>query len=283
MSGSRRQPGPLGPFVDGYRVWLLERGYTSSAVVRSLITLGHLGRWMDQVGFAVDELTDERVSAFLAEYRSSHGHLPGSSVWPLLEYLRANRAVPPEPPSTLTPVGQFVDEYREWLLDERGLALSTVRGSVRLARRFLTERARPDDPSGAYGITGTEVNGFLLGESARVSAGTAGCCTYWLRSLLRYLAVRGLADPGLADAVPRVARWREAMIPRFPTRPQIDQLLAACDRDTPTGARDYAALLLLARLGLRAIEVSRLQLDDLNWRAGRSPSTAKPIAATSYL
>ncbi len=148
MSGSRRKPGPLGPFVDGYRVWLLEHGYTSSAVVRSLITLGHLGRWMAGQAFAVDELTDERVSVFLAKYRGNHGHLPSSSVWPLLEYLRAEGAVPPEPPSRLTPVGQFVDEYREWLCDERGLALSTVRGSVRLASRFLTERARPGDPSG---------------------------------------------------------------------------------------------------------------------------------------
>jgi integrase/recombinase XerD len=92
--------------------------------------------------------------------------------------------------------------------------------------------------------------------------------TYWLRSLLRYLAVRGFADPGLIDAVPRVAHWREATLPQFPARPEIDRLLAACDRDEPTGARNYAVLLLLARLGLRAVEVSRLRLDDLDWRTG---------------
>jgi integrase len=89
-----------------------------------------------------------------------------------------------------------------------------------------------------------------------------------LRSLLSYLAVRGLADPGLAVAVPRVARWRQATIPHFPSRPEIDRLLASCDRDNATGARDYAVLLLLARLGLRAVEVSRLALDDLDWRGG---------------
>jgi integrase len=73
--------------------------------------------------------------------------------------------------------------------------------------------------------------------------------TYRLRSLLRRLAVRGVADPGLAHAVPRVARWREATIPQFPTRPQIDRLLGSCHRQGATGARDYAVLLLLARLG----------------------------------
>jgi integrase/recombinase XerD len=90
-----------------------------------------------------------------------------------------------------------------------------------------------------------------------------------LRSLLRYLAVRGFADPGLACAVPRVARGRVATIPQLPTRPEIDRILASCDRKNATGARDYAVLLLLARLGLRAVEVSRLRLDDLDWRAGQ--------------
>jgi integrase/recombinase XerD len=119
------------------------------------------------------------------------------------------------------------------------------------------------------GITAGDVNDFVVRECARVSPASAGCFTYRLRSLLRYLAVRGLADPGLALAMPRVARWREATIPQFPTRPQIDRLLASCDRDNATGARDYAVLLLLARLGLRAVEVSRLRLDDFDWWAGQ--------------
>jgi len=268
MSGSRRNPGPLGPFVDGYRAWLVERGYSTSVVIRSLVTLGHLGRWLERDALAVDQLGDERVGAFLAEYRRDRGALPAASVWPVLEYLRAQGAVAPEPPPAVTPVEQLVDEYREWLCGERGLAASTVRGSVRFARRFMTARVCPGDLRGVHGITAAEVNEFLLRECARVSTGTAGRCTYWLRSLLRYLAVRGLADPGLADAVPRVARWRATTIPQFPTRLDIDRVLAACPRDEPTGARDYAVLLMLARLGLRAVEVARLRLGDLDWRAG---------------
>jgi integrase len=208
------------------------------------------------------------VRAFLVEYRSDRGRLPGASVWPLLEYLRAEGFVPSERPGALAPLEQVVGEYREWLLCERGLAPVTVRGSEQLARRFLAERVSPDDPRGVLGITAAEVNAFLVRECARVRTGSAGCCTYRLRSLLRYLAVRGLADPGLAVAVPRVARWRNATIPQFPTRPQIDRLLASCDRQDTTGARDYAVLLLFARLGFRAVEVSRLRLDHLDWRAG---------------
>ena len=268
MSGSRRKPGPLGPFVEGYRAWLLGRGYSPSVVVRSLITLGHLGRWLQRNELAVDQLTAEAISIFLGEYRADQGRLPGASVWPLHEYLRAEGAVAPEPPAVVAPVEQLIGEYREWLVCERGLAPVTVRAAEQFARRFLGQRVDAGDPCGVLGITAGEVNGFLMRECARVSSGSAGCFTYRLRSLLRYLAVRGFADPGLADAVPRVARWREATIPQFPTRPDIDRLLASCDRREVTGARDYAVLLLLARLGLRAVEVSRLRLDDLDWRAG---------------
>src|SRR3954451_1997010 len=82
MSGSRRKPGPLGPFLDGYRAWLVGRGYSPSVVVRSLVTLGHLGRWLERNALAVDQLTAEAVSSFLAEYRVDRGRLPGASVWP---------------------------------------------------------------------------------------------------------------------------------------------------------------------------------------------------------
>jgi hypothetical protein len=96
MSGSRRKPGPLGPFVEGYRGWLLERGYAPSVVIRSLGTLGHLGRWMERDALEVDQLSNERVGGFLAEYRRDRGNLPRASVW------QARRADGPHRP---TPAG----------------------------------------------------------------------------------------------------------------------------------------------------------------------------------
>jgi hypothetical protein len=214
MSGSRRKPGPLGPFVDGYRAWLVGRGYSPSVVVRSLVTLGHLGRWLERNALVVDLLTAEAVSGFLAEYRDDRGRLPGASVWPLLEYLRGEGAVPPESPAVVVPVERLVAEYGQWLRCERGLAPVTVRAGEQFARRFLAGRVSAADPCGVLGITAAEVNVFLVPECARVSSGSVGCCTYRLRSLLRYLAISGFADPGLAQAVPRVARWREATIGR---------------------------------------------------------------------
>jgi site-specific recombinase XerD len=168
----------------------------------------------------------------------------------------------------LSPVEALVGEYREWLVADRGLAAMTVLRYETLARRFLTARVTHTDELGVAGLDGAVVSRFLLGECGRVCLGSAKAKVAELRSLLRFLHVRGFTARSLAESVPGVAGWRETTIP--PTMPQadIEALLAICDRSTLDGARDHAMLMLLARLGLRSIEIARLQLDDLDWRAG---------------
>ena len=140
MAGARRKPGAMAPFVDGYRDWLLNRGYSPLTVVRSLIALGHLGRWMQQNGIGVDRLDDAAICAFVAgQVRTCAGRLPLASVTPLLTYLRAEGVVSPEPPAAMTAIDQLIG--------------ATARGcpsSVVLLRRRCGARSRsPDDFSGA--------------------------------------------------------------------------------------------------------------------------------------
>lgn len=268
MSGTRRRPGRLGRYVEGYRARLLELGYSPLSVTRSLTVLGHLGRWMERENVDVDQLDADAVMAFLAAHVKDRGRRPTASVLPLLDYLRAEGVVAPKPAEPRTQLDRLVADYRVWLLVERELAPATVRGHAELARRFLAERISPDGKLDVQHLTGADVTGFLLGECARVKPASAGCYANRLRSLLRFLSLRGLTEPQLARSVPSVARWREADLPRVPSRPEIERLLGACDRSSRVGARDFAILILLARLGLRAVEVSRLELDDLHWRAG---------------
>jgi hypothetical protein len=137
MSGSRRK---LGPFVDGYRAWLVGRGYSPSVVIRSLVTLGHLGRWLERNALAVDLLTAKAVSGFLAEYRDDRGRLPGASLWPLLEYLRAEGAVPPEPPAVETPASPENRSLRGQRRGVRRLSLGKRRATSH--RSFAVRRIR---------------------------------------------------------------------------------------------------------------------------------------------
>jgi integrase len=249
MSGTRRKPGPLGPYVEGHRARLLELGYLPLSVTRSLTALGHLGRWMAREDVAVDRLDGAAVNAFLAAHVKDRGRLPTASVVPLLDHLPGEGVAAPGPAGPLTPLDRLIADYRAWLLVERALAPATVRGRVELARRFLTERISSGDDLGVEQLTGADVTGFLLRESARVRLASAGCYANRLRSLLRFLSVRGLTDPGLTDCVPSVARWREAGIPPVAPRPEVERLLGSCDRSRLVGARDFAILMLLAAHG----------------------------------
>jgi integrase len=120
-----------------------------------------------------------------------------------------------------------------------------------------------------------DVTGFVLATCPGRAVGSAKLIVCAVRSLLRWLHMSGVVATPLAAAVPSVAGWRLSSLPRALEPGQLRSLLAACDRRTPAGRRDYAILLLLSRLGLRAGEVARLGLDDIDWRRGEFAISGK--------
>lgn len=269
MSGTQRKPGRLGPYVNGYRARLLELGHTPRGVIHRLTYLGHLGRWMASEGVDVRQLDSAAVDACIAARRAEYRDVPArGSLLALLDYLRSEGVVPPEPRGQLTPLDELIADYRQWLTVRRALAPATVHRYLKLARRFLAQRRSAGDELGVKNLTGADVTAFLLCECARLKLKSAEAHAGELRSLLRFLHLRGFTALALADCVPSVASWRDAGIPKVLPRPDVERLLQSCDRSSLSGARDLAVLMLLARLGLRSVEVSRLELEDLRWRVG---------------
>ena len=268
MSGTRRKPGLLGTQVQGYGAWLEQRGYRPSTVRNMLKDLGHLGRWLSSEHFGVEQLDEEAVTAFLLTRRRCGDRKgPGiRAMAPLLAYLREVGLVPFAAPP-LTPLEVLLEQYRSWMVAERGLAPMTVGRYEKTARKFLQEQAFTGDTFDPAGLRGADVNAFLLRECARVSAGSAKGRVGELRSVLRFLHLQGLTAAGLASAVPPVGGWRFATLPPpAMTATDVQRLLDGCDRGSPVGIRDFAIVMLLARLGLRSIEVARLELGDVDWR-----------------
>jgi len=186
---------------------------------------------------------------------------------PLLTYLREVTVIPPSRSET-SPLGAVLDQYRSWMAVERGLSAATMLRYENTARRFLAEQAMPGGVFSPEGLSGADLNAFLLRECARVSAGSAKGRVAELRSLIRFFHLRGLTPLRLGTAVPPVGGWRLAAIPPTMAAADVQQLLDHCPREDAVGIRDFAILMLLARLGLRSIEVARLQLDDVEWRLG---------------
>ena len=270
MSGTRRKPGRMGPFVAEFRASLSGQGYSDLAVRNMLKDVGAVGRWMQERDVQPGDLSP----ALIAEFRNDRlaaGKRKIASVKsfePLLGFLRQEGVIA-EQPTPDSPLERLLADYRSWLVAERGLAQATVIRYENLARRFLQLHSVGEGVDAGMTLTGAEVVTFLLRESQRVSVGSAKGRVAELRSLLRYLFVRGLTPRLLTTAVPPVAGWRETGIPKALPAGHVQRLLDNCDHRDPVQVRDYAILMLVARLGLRSIEVARLQLDDIDWRAGR--------------
>jgi site-specific recombinase XerD len=270
MSETRRRPGRLGPFVEDYRAWLLAAGYTPLTVRFMLRYLGRLGRWMDSNAVEVGAVDVVMIESFLADWRAEGGRRVPTvgALRTMLCYLREVGVMTGEAPLKLTPIQALLADYRGWMVTERGLAEMTIIRYETLARRFLTGRVSPTDELGVVDLDGSVVARFLLADCSRVCLGSAKGKVAELRCLLRFLHLRGLTDRSLAESVPGVAGWRDAAVPTTMAASDIERLFANCDAATLDGVRDLAMLMLLARLGLRSIEIARLQLEDIDWRGG---------------
>ncbi len=262
MAGTRRRPGRMGPFIDSYREALLARRYTPQSVRGVLQHVGALGRWMEEEDLEPADLTGEVIDRFVEFSRSCRVFIRTAKCFDsLLAHLRDLGVVAPAVPDAVDP---FIAAYRAWMVGERGLAPLTVLRYENTATAFLTTLGpRPLDS-----LDGRDVSRFLLAETSRVSVGSAKGRVAEMRSLLRFLFVTGRVDRDLAASVPPVAGWRDQGVPHGVRAPDVERILAACEPASLAGCRDLAVLTLVARLGLRSAEVARLELDDIDWRAG---------------
>lgn len=269
----RQQPrarviGPLELFAEGYRLELAGLGFRPGPIEARVWEMARLSRWAAVQGLGVSDLSVDRVEEFVVFGRGLELWRPASmrSLRLLLDHLRCRDVIPPVVVAELTPLEELVGRYRRWLVVDRGLAPSTVRRYEGSAFRFLGSSLAA--AGGVGGLTGGHVNAFLLGECSRLAVGSAKGLVNELRSLLRFLYLEGLTPLALATTVPPVAGWRDTGLPATLARSDVQALMDSCDRAQPMGTRDFAMLLLLARLGLRSAEVAGLTFADVDWRAG---------------
>jgi site-specific recombinase XerD len=247
---------------------LMAQGYTPLSSRNLLYLTAHLSRWLDEKGLRPIDLSEDRIEEFIARRREvgyTH-HLTRCALRPILEHLRGTGVVPmwEGAASEPTPLDQLLHGYERYLVQERALVSTTVREYRDAARKFLSQRG--ECGLAAIGrMTAADVSSYIVGESRRWCIGTAKHAVTALRSLLRYLLLRGVIGVDLACAVPAVAGYRLSGLPKSLSDSEVERLLEGCDQNTFIGLRDLAVVLLMSRLGLRACEVARLNLDDIQW------------------
>lgn len=262
--------GPLAAYSEGFRLELVRQGFTVNSTTNHLRLMAHASRWFACRGLGAGDLTPVRVEEFL-DARRAEGYtlwLSPKAMVPMLGYLRRIGVVAtPIPAGPSTPAEKLIEAYRAYLVQERGLAAGTVAGYLHVAGLFLATRPT-EGGLGLERLSAAEVSAFVLAECSSRTVGSAKYIVCGLRSLLRYLYVGGHIEHQLAAAVPKVAAWRLAGLPKAIGSHDVARLLASCDRRSTFGRRDFAVLSVFARLGLRSGEVAALELADIDWRAG---------------
>lgn len=264
------QVGPLAPYIASLATLLSRQGYCRPSCWNKIRLTADLSRWMERRRLAPKQLDEQEAATFLnARWKRGLRRSGDRATMVLvLRHLRQSNVTPAAcAPSPRNDIDLLIREYGEFLLQERGLVPASVGQYLPMARYFLAYRFR-DGKVRLKNLRASDVLDFVLNNTANRGHHSAQLMASVLRSFLGFLLQQGRIAANLAAAVPTVAAPRLAGLPRFLEAAQVERILQCCDRRRKVGKRDYALLLLLARLGLRAGEVARLTLDDINWRAG---------------
>jgi integrase/recombinase XerD len=263
--------GPLAPFAAGLRASLIAAGY-SQARARLLIGLtAEVSHWLGAGGLQAGDLTGEVIDEFFAERKPSRTRCrTARSLQPVIAHLRSIGVAAPAPTIATGRTDAEVDLldcYGRWCVAQRGLTWTTTDQYVRRVAVFLALWRRDAQ------VVIADLDGGAILATIRVAADampnpSLRCMVTALRSFLRFLHATGRTAASLLDAVPALKTWPRTALPSVLAAGDARRLVAGCDPATPRGRRDGAIVLVVLRLGLRASEVARLTLDDIDWRAG---------------
>ena len=262
--------GPLGGHIDSFAQILIVQGYKPSTAKHKIRIVADLSRWLDRHGLRVKDLNETTLDDYLM-YKGRRGsifRIEPPTLRALLEHLRETGVVAdPVRVDDDSKRNLIESGFAEYLAQERGLKQVSIDHYLSIAGRFLSDqfgtghivlkRLHPHD-----------IVRFILWNTETVSAKRAQFIVSSLRSFFRFLYQRGETAKDLSPSALTVANWRLSELPKFLEPEQVECLLKSCNQDTLIGQRDYAILLLLARLGLRAGEVVHMTLDDIDWEVG---------------
>jgi site-specific recombinase XerD len=264
----RLHVGPLAPHLDAYLKHIQQEGFLPSSAPMQMYAIARFSNWLHDRRLDLHQVNEATVERFLQRDPGIIHSGEAAPLHRLLAILRKIEVTPAKPPAPVNCRQRFVDEYRHYLLQERGLAKTSLLNYVPFAEQLLTDRFS-ESALNLSELTAQDVTKFLQDRARQLCPGRAKLLVTALRSFLRYLRHQGQISVDLAGCVPSVAAWSLSTVPKFLPAGTVQQILDHCDRNTPEGKRNYAVLLLLARLGLRACEIVALSLNDIDWDNGR--------------
>jgi len=264
----RFHAGPLGPHIESFATVLSRQGYRPAVGWRKIYLVAELSRWLERRHVTLKDLEERHIAAFLqARWRRVSKRCGEATLMALLQHLRESQVIRAPAPRPLNDLGLVEQEYGRFLTQERGLMQSTVDLYLRMVRPFVAHYLQQGKLR-LNKLVAKDVINFVLHNTPRRGQWSTKSIITGLRSFLGFTFQTGRTKTNLVAAVPGVPVSNLSDLPRFLQPDQVEKVLRCCDRRTKVGKRDYTILLLLARLGLRSGEVTKLTLDDIGWTAG---------------
>jgi len=266
----------LNPFADTYINYLIHYGYSDQCVRTYTHSVAHFAYWLKNKKIPLDHIDETIIDQFLFV------HLPAcncsrrcrcslfsvrAALGHLVIVLRAEGEIAPAKPTIPSSIGEELVRYEAYLQEVCGLAHNTRIGRVHYAQAFLLHRFGRR-PIVMKNVKPRDILRFMAQSTKGFKPSTAQVIACALRNYLRFRAFVGDYTELLIASIPSVAQWRLATVPKALPPADIDRMLKVFDRATQIGRRDYAIARCLVDLGLRASEVARLQINDINWCAG---------------
>jgi len=271
-SESSRRLGQLNSQVESFIVHLRAAGYAERTVYKKRLVMASFARWTTRKRLGLADLNESHGATFAkrSPRRSKARVVFELAVLRLFfGYLRLATGTPiPVVAIESSPVDDLHRRYVDYLRNQRGLAENSIRVYSPYIHDFLTEVEARSGTVSLSGLNATTVQDFLMDRIQDRSSEYMRLLATALRSFLRFLYFCEETEIDLSASIPTVRKWRQATVPAFLSPDEVELVLSTVDRRTPRGCRDYAVLLLLARLGLRAGEIVVLELGDIDWRTG---------------
>jgi site-specific recombinase XerD len=270
----RLRAGLSGPFIDGFADALQQQGYSPSMVIRSLHAASHFGWFVQRRGGVFSAINERTMEAFRRHLLNCHcyqihnrrntGYHAYFGMKRFHRYLiNLGICVENVAENSCATEPALVTDFRNWFQTHRGVAEPTLRLYCRGAADLLETLG---EDVCVWSIR--SVRQFMLDRSSQCGAGTTQKLITSLRAFLRFLSFRGYIKTDFHLAIPAIAHWRLASLPRCLSSEEVERVIAACYGDTAARIRDRAIVLMLCRLGLRAGDLAFLRLDDIDWTNG---------------
>lgn len=273
----------LGNTLDGFSAFLSNLGYqrsTARARMRSIAIIEHL--LQNQGCHNIAEITRARLYACIqSSDKSGKSGLISAALKLLERYFDEQNLFPHQVQEQINPIEKKLTDYGDYLRKVRGLSSKTIQDHLLTASRFLAGFKKQGGLFYLPKLTAQDIEDFVRDTGNRVGRATLQHVIAYLRSFLRFLAVRGEIPMGLDSQIDTPRIYRHEQLPRTFSWEIVQRLLESVDRSTTIGKRDYAMLLLIATYGLRVSEVVGLKLENIEWKANClhifQPKTLAPL------